>query len=72
MERVNEGFSPALWLLTDRELKILFVATGCLTKKEFERHVIGSESYGVTYQDSDKLWNLIDDTLKRNKSDEAS
>jgi len=72
VERVNEGFSPALWLLTDRELKILFVATGCLTKKEFERHVIGSESYGVTYQDSDKLWNLIDDTLKRNKPDEAS
>ena len=70
MEKVNEGSSEVLWLLTDKELKILFVATGCLTKGEFENNVPYSDSYGVTYQDSTKLWNFIEDMLKEGKPDE--
>lgn len=70
MEKVNSESGEILWLLTDRELKTLFVATGCITSNIFEGNY--RKGLHISFEETEKLWNLIDDMLKEGKPDEAS
>jgi len=73
MEKVSSESGEALWLLTDKELKTLFVATGCVSKDVFNKGLDDfTHNYGITYGDTEKLWNLIDDILLEDRPDEAS
>ena len=67
MERVNESSGETLWLLTDRELKILHEAAGCVTKETFEDNF--NKEFNVSYDEIEKFWFTINDMLREGKPD---
>jgi len=71
MERIEGEHGSGLWLLTDRELKSLYLATGCLEKKGFDNDTKYMESNDITFEEVEELWNIIDDMLREGKPDEA-